>query len=325
MTLRRALRWLLVGLLAGVVVWGVIAGIAGAGSPDRVRQLTSQLRCPVCQGESVADSTSSSARSIDGEVRRQVAGGWTDQQILDFYVARFGPSILIAPPKSGASLVLWVAPIVVLTGGMIAVLGMLPRGRRRSTLRAGTIGLGALATAGLVIAGASSATARPSLSGPVGSVPGTAVRDLSQVTNTEMEAVVAKNPNVIGMRLALAERYLDAGDVAAAVRHTATAIDLPGTDQDYERALRLHGWASALSGAPTAGADYLKAAIALSPTDRDALFFLAKVQFEGLHDPAAAREVLDRLAALPMDAAQRAVVQALSDQVDQALTRGTDP
>ena len=220
---------------------------------------------------------------------------------------------------------LWVAPIVVLTGGMIAVLGMLPRGRRRSTLRAGTIGLGALATAGLVIAGASSATARPSLSGPVGSVPGTAVRDLSQVTNAEMEAVVAKNPNVIGMRLALAERYLDAGDVAAAVRHTATAIDLPGTDQDYERALRLHGWASALSGAPTAGADYLKAAIALSPTDRDALFFLAKVQFEGLHDPAAAREVLDRLAALPMDAAQRAVVQALSDQVDQALTRGTDP
>ncbi len=325
---RPTLRAALIVILAGVVIWGIVDGAARGPSPDRVGRLTRQLRCPVCRGEAVADSPSSSARTIENEIRQQVAAGWTDQQIRDYYVSRFGRSILLDPPRTGSTLVLWVLPLVVLTGGAIAVLGMLPDGRRRVAWRWTTAGLGAAATAALVVAGATQAGARPPAALPLDSVvqpAGTApTRDLSTVTNAEMEAVIAKNPSVIGMRLALATRYLDAGDVADALRHTAVAIDLPATDQEYERALRLHGWASALNGAPTLGADYLRAAIALSPTDRDALFFLAKVEFEALHDPHAAKLALDRLAKLTMDDTQVQVVGQLRAAVDAALaTAGT--
>lgn len=318
-TATRTIRAVVLVVLAGVVLWGVVAGITSGHQPDRVRSLAAQLRCPVCNGESVADSPSSSARSIENEIRRQVAGGWTDAQIIQFYVDRFGPSIRLAPPRSGSALLLWIAPIVAITGGAIAVGGMLTPGRRRTVLRWGAGALGVLAVSGLVVAGARQTTARPPFDLAGAAPDSTPGRDLATVTDAEMERVIAENPNVIGMRLALAERYLDQGKVEDAIRHTAMAIEMPANDQEYERALRLHGWASALNGAPAAGTKYLRAALALSPTDRDALFFLAKVNFEALHDPVAARTVLDQLLALEMQPRQRTVVQALSDAVDLAL------
>ena len=73
----RRVPWgaLLTIALAAVVVWGIVAGIGSSGSPDRVRQITSRLRCPVCQGESVAESPSQNAQEITALVREQVAAG----------------------------------------------------------------------------------------------------------------------------------------------------------------------------------------------------------------------------------------------------------
>jgi len=124
----------------------------------------------------------------------------------------------------------------------------------------------------------------------------------------------------------LIERYLADGDVESALRHSSQAINLPATDQEYERALRLHGWASALNGAPASGEQYLRAALTLSPDDRDALWFLANVEFTGLGDPVAAREALDRLQTTPMTAEQQTQIEALAARVDAALVaQGSAP
>ncbi len=316
--MKAALRTLVTIALAAVVAWGVVAGIAGQGDSDRVRSLTGRLRCPVCQGESVADSPSESARDIAVLVEQQVGAGWSDAQIEQYFVDRYGAWILLDPPRSGSTLLLWAVPLVAVTAGAVALVSRLEPSRRRTALVASAAVLGLGSTAVLVVAGARERTPREPTALAAAPDEGP-VRDLQAVTNEEMEQVIAQNPNVIGMRLALVERYLDDGDVESALRHTSAAINLPATDQEYERALRLHGWVTALNGAPASGAQYLRAALTLSPDDRDALWFLANVEFTGLGDAAAAHEVLAALRETPMTAEQRAQVDALAARVDAAL------
>jgi cytochrome c-type biogenesis protein CcmH/NrfG len=155
-------------------------------------------------------------------------------------------------------------------------------------------------------------------------------RDLSQVTNAEMEAIVAANPDVVPMRLALVERYLHAADgeqdvnarrtqleharaqaSEAAARATVTA--------DQAKALRYLGWTTALLTDPAAGASLLEQSLAKEPGNPDALWFLATVRFDQQKDAAAAKPLLEQLLQTPIDATQRTAVQAKLDKVNAAL------
>jgi cytochrome c-type biogenesis protein CcmH len=309
------LRIVVTATLAAVVGWGMVSGALDRGDGDRYRELTTTLRCPVCQGESVADSPSENAQEMGALIRQQIEAGWTDGQIRQFFIDRYGRWILLDPPRRGATLVVWTVPLLAVTGGVIAIASRLQRTPRRTRLMAGAGALGLASVAALVVAGARQPVPRDPE--PLAAPSGAAV-DLQGVTNQSMEEVVAANPEVIGMRLALLERYLDDGNLDAAYRHSSVAINLPATDQEYQRALRLHGWVTALKGAPASGAEYLQAALALSPTDRDALWFLANVQHNGLHDQAAARRTLEQLLATEMTEAERARVQSLLAEVEQA-------
>jgi cytochrome c-type biogenesis protein CcmH len=306
---------LLTFALAAVVVWGVATGIGSGPPADRYRALATTLRCPVCQGESVADSPSQSAEAMGREIRSQIESGWSDEQIQQFFVDRYGAWILLDPPRRGSTLLVWALPLVAVTGGVMAMVSRLERSstRRRWMVAAG--GLGAVSIAALVVTGAQQPDERPPLA-TESTV--TNIENLEGVTNESMEEVIAANPAVIGMRLALVERYLDDAAIDDAYRHTSVAINLPATDLEYQRALRLHGWVTALKGAPESGEEYLKAALALSPTDRDALWFLANVQFTGLGDPAAAKLTLEQLLGTEMTAGERSRVEDLLDQVEQA-------
>src|SRR5205085_10209616 len=79
---------------------------------DSVRRVGLQLQCPVCEGETVADSPSGLAGDMRAVIRSKVAAGESDQQILDEFVASYGDSILTEPPKRGISLGVWIGPIV---------------------------------------------------------------------------------------------------------------------------------------------------------------------------------------------------------------------
>ncbi|MBV9543227.1 MAG: cytochrome c-type biogenesis protein CcmH, partial [Chloroflexi bacterium] len=78
---------------------------------DAVRRIALQLQCPVCEGETVADSPSGLANDMRNVIRQKVAAGEPDQQILDEFVASYGDGILTEPPKHGISLGVWVGPV----------------------------------------------------------------------------------------------------------------------------------------------------------------------------------------------------------------------
>jgi cytochrome c-type biogenesis protein CcmH/NrfG len=122
-------------------------------------------------------------------------------------------------------------------------------------------------------------------------------RDLASVTNQEMEQVIADNPTVVGMRLALVRRYLDAGDAAGAHRHAEIALSQDPPAPDREQAEKFLGWSTALLGQPKQGAALLEDSLRLDPTDLDSMWFLANVRLVGLDDPAGAIPLFEQLLA----------------------------
>lgn len=87
----------------------------------RARAMQRQLRCLVCQGESIDESHSPLAADLRRLVREQMAAGKSDSQIEDFLVARYGDFILMKPPLQPDTWLLWLAPFLVLgAGGVVA-------------------------------------------------------------------------------------------------------------------------------------------------------------------------------------------------------------
>lgn len=94
----------------------------------RVQKLGKELRCAVCQGMSVADSPSSMARAQLDRVRELVAEGKSDQEIRDYFVARYGEWVLLTPKAEGFNWVVWLGPGVLLVGGAWVILRQLRGG-----------------------------------------------------------------------------------------------------------------------------------------------------------------------------------------------------
>jgi cytochrome c-type biogenesis protein CcmH len=111
-------RLLPVLALAAVVVATLVIGSAsGDGDPSpaaRTRRLAAGLRCPVCQGLSVADSPSPTARAISDDIRRRVDAGESDGAIRQAYVERYGEWVLLQPAGSGLGALVWALPVAAL-------------------------------------------------------------------------------------------------------------------------------------------------------------------------------------------------------------------
>ena len=318
--------------LVAIVAFGLVRG--GGTGDDRVHSITQRLRCPVCQAESVADSPSTTARAMARVVEQQVRAGRTDQQILGFFRQRYGRWILLDPPRSGDTLLLWLLPPAALAAGLVVLLRSRSRRtaartaeapterpvRRRELARISvpwegpgrrTIGV-ALVAGALVLAGvlAVRGTAPRAAGGTVTGGPTSAGADLANVTTAELATAVDQNPEIVPMRLALIQRYLRDGDPAAAHAQARTALAQATTTVDRQRALKLGGWTTALVGQPEAAAAMLQASLLLDPTDRDAKWFLANVRLVGLRDAAGATVLLQDLLRSPMGAARRQEVKA---------------
>jgi tetratricopeptide (TPR) repeat protein len=117
--------------------------------------------------------------------------------------------------------------------------------------------------------------------------------DLSEVTNEEMEEVVAANPEVVGMRLALARRYFEDGEFDAALPHFMTILE--EQDPDNAEALASVGWMTHLSSEPEVAERFVERAIEVAPDYPQALWFLANIRISGLDDPAGAVAPLEQL------------------------------
>ncbi len=95
-----------------------------------VHELAAQLRCVVCQTLSVADSPSETANQMRQIIRERLAAGETPEQVRQYFVQRYGEWILLAPPKEGFNLLVWVVPFVGLGAGLVLVVIVLRRWSR---------------------------------------------------------------------------------------------------------------------------------------------------------------------------------------------------
>ena len=130
---RTLLGWAVTVVLAAIVIVGFLAG--DPGEEDRVARLGASIKCPVCQGEAIADSPSPTAQAMMVILEEKVAAGETNQQIYAYFKTRFGDGIVLDPPFAGKTLLVWILPMVAVAGGMWMILSRRPT---RSTTPAGT-------------------------------------------------------------------------------------------------------------------------------------------------------------------------------------------
>ena len=97
-----------------------------------VTEIAAQLRCVVCQSLSVADSPSETAHQMRGLIRERLAAGETPEQVKAYFVEKYGVWILLAPPRRGFSLLVWVIPYAGLLAGLVLVVFVIRRWSRRA-------------------------------------------------------------------------------------------------------------------------------------------------------------------------------------------------
>jgi len=95
----------------------------------RLKELGEELRCLVCQNQTIADSAAPLAVDLRNQIREQVRAGRSDDQIRDYMVARYGDFVLYRPPLKGTTLLLWIGPFVLLLAGA-AIVVYIARSRR---------------------------------------------------------------------------------------------------------------------------------------------------------------------------------------------------
>ncbi len=125
--LRQAIATVVTVGLAAFVVLGVVT--APPRSLDRAQAIGERIRCPVCQGESIAESPAELATDMMALVNEKVEEGWSDRQIVALFTSSYGEGILLDPPWQGVNLVLWLLPFVALVVGAVVVLGRRRRDR----------------------------------------------------------------------------------------------------------------------------------------------------------------------------------------------------
>jgi cytochrome c-type biogenesis protein CcmH len=117
-------------VVAAIVLLLVVAAVsrqalstaAPAATPEaRAHAIGERLACPICEGLSVADSPSALAQQMRAEITDQIAAGQSDAQIQQYFVARYGPAILLTPPKQGFTLLAWWAPILFIVCSAVGI------------------------------------------------------------------------------------------------------------------------------------------------------------------------------------------------------------
>lgn len=126
----RTVQGMAVAALAGLVL---AAGIAQAGPTlhDQVQSIADELMCPVCAGQTVAESGVQLAEQMRAIIRERLQQGQTREQIIAYFVAQFGEGVLAAPPRRGIGLALWLSLPLALGLGLLVLVTLVRRGTAR--------------------------------------------------------------------------------------------------------------------------------------------------------------------------------------------------
>ena len=240
MSLRAAFKPIDVALLVvvAVVLVAVLVAVVRPSErtlDQRARALDAELRCPVCQGTSIANSPAVFAVEMRDVVREQLVAGASDEEVRGFFVERYGVWILLAPPTQGYEAAVWLAPVVVVGVGMVVV----ARRSRRRSLSDSPIAqpmptkLGRPATAALTGA------IVLALGLPLGyalaprtegaQISGSGTGRLQQAPSiADLEAAAARNPGDVLILTALGDAYLGSQKTAEAAAVYRLRMDTGG-------------------------------------------------------------------------------------------------
>ena len=321
--------------------------LADPALESRARALSKQLRCLVCQNQSIDDSDAELARDLRIEVRKQLATGASDAEILAALRDTYGDYVLLNPPVSPGTYILWGAPVVILLGGAVI---MLAGRRRRTDNDAGikddevapalptasidrriALALGSLVMAtslGLyLVLGRADLPARPLADrgaelAAAASQAQEAASDRSMALQ-EARAGAAETPDDVGAWLRLAMAAAAATDSATEIMALEQAERLTGGDPAI-RAMRAEAMARAADGQVTLPARELIAEIlTVNPAEPRALYLSGLAAYQD-EDYTAAVGIWRRLQTLsPPDAPW---MKLLADNIaDAARTGGIDP
>ncbi len=303
-------------LLLGIALALVVAAIAASAVvprartiDDRARALEATIRCPVCQGLSIADSPALLAQQMRSLVREQLEAGRTDAQILDQFVSRYGRWILLTPASQGPDLILWLLPGALVGGGAVLLVAI---GRRRRLAPApamATVSAAAadsrLVTASLLVVMVA-AVAVPLViavvpRGPGREITGAPAAGAQAGTSiAELEARAAADPRNVTTLDALGDAYLAAerhADAADAYRRALEA------DPNDVPALIGLGVIALSAGLPDSAGPLFDRAVRLGPDLPDPYLYraLAIVQSAGGMTEAARRDLLRFIELAPTD------------------------
>ncbi|HEY6280924.1 MAG TPA: cytochrome c-type biogenesis protein [Burkholderiales bacterium] len=97
---------------------------------ERVTELAENLRCLVCQNQTIADSPAELAVDLKKQIREKMKQGMSDREIIDYMVARYGDFVLYRPPLKGTTILLWFGPLLFLAAGLAALFYRVTRRRK---------------------------------------------------------------------------------------------------------------------------------------------------------------------------------------------------
>lgn len=282
-----------VAVLVVLAVTGLVRS-AGVGGPatdsQRAEEIAAGLRCPTCQGLSVADSNSPLAQSMRDIIDEQVAAGQGDDEVRQYFVSRYGDWVLLSPRADGSGWIVWVLPVAAVVVGLLVVAQLFRRRRDHAdapepqqargsqalryvavggvlaaalgvlmAVNLGDRGEGELATGNVTPLGADTAPEPAPQTGAGG--------DATENDLAGLEAAVEASPDDVGLRLALASTAFEAGR-ADLVRAQADAV--LGRDPDNVDALMLRGL-SARSDQDRRATASLRRFLDLAPGDHPAV------------------------------------------------------
>jgi cytochrome c-type biogenesis protein CcmH len=264
----------IVAVLAIVLVGLAAAGLLRAASTEpasdaqRVEAVAAGLRCPTCQGLSVADSPSKVANGMRDIVAEQLATGRTPEEIRAWFVDRYGEWILLAPPSSGLGRAVWLAPIAALGVGVIAAVAVAMRGRQsRQRISAKLRWVGAVAAFVVAVTVALVAATGPREAGGLPTGDNAASRQQPATVDDldRLRAAVEREPRDITARIQLAAALLRAGRPADVAEHLQPVLDERPNEPD---AILLLGIAQFQQGNPAASST-LERYLEVAPEDHE--------------------------------------------------------
>ncbi len=285
----RSRNFVLVSVMVGLAAVIAVMVISAPSNEDRVTKLGASIMCPVCQGEAIGSSPSQMARDMMALVEERVAGGASDAQIIDELLASYSGALLLDPPLRGPTIVLWIAPLVAFLVGLGVIVWWRRHPQSKEPGTTPTVApSGRRAVGALVLLGSMTVVVMAvgfflqEREGPAGGLAGLEVDSLDDVSNSTIEAVIATNkdhPQINGMRLALADRYFQAGDYRQAFPHflEVASSEMATRDQEVTALVSL-GW-MAWDGNGEAGTaiGLLDQALALDPDSTTATYLKGRV------------------------------------------------